>query len=327
MAPEKVIQNLGADVLRLWAASVDYRAEINVSDEILKRNSETYRRLRNTARFMLSNLNGFDPEQHLVKPEEMLSLDRWAVDVTRRTQEEIVKSFDTYQFHHIYQRIHHFCTIEMGSFYLDVIKDRQYTMQADSLARRSAQTAMYHIMEAFVRWIAPILSFTADEIWQYMPGKRNESVFLNTWYEDLAVLPKEELMNADYWDTILQVRNAVNKELENLRNTGALGSGLEANVQLFAEPVLKAQLDALKNELRFALITSGAEVQLADSKMEDKVVTDMPGLWLKVNPVDDQKCERCWHRLEDVGTHTAHPTLCGRCIENVDGKGEVRQYA
>lgn len=327
LPPEKVIQSFGADVLRLWASSVDYRAEINVSDEILTRISDAYRRIRNTARFLLANLNGFDPEKNLVAPENMLALDRWAVDTARRYQEEIIADFDAYQFHQIYQKIHHFCTMELGSFYLDIIKDRQYTTQTDSLARRSAQTALFHIVEALVRWMAPILSFTAEEVWQFIPGKRNESVFLNTWYDNLAALPTSSALNVDFWEQLQQIRSAVNKELEALRNAGKLGSGLEADVQLFLEPKLKQQLEALQNELRFVLITSGATIHLANSHLTDVVKTDFPGLWLKVTPLTYQKCERCWHRRADVGEHKTHPTLCGRCVENVDGVGEVRKFA
>ncbi len=327
MAPEKIIQSLGADVLRLWVASVDYRTEINVSQEILTRTSETYRRLRNTARFFLSNLDGFDPKQHLVNPNEMLALDRWAVDRTRLMQEEILQAYSSYQFHVIYQKIHHFCAVEMGSFYLDIIKDRQYTLQANSSARRSAQTAMFHISEALVRWLAPILSFTAEEIWQFLPGDRNESVFLNTWYTDLAKLEKNEIMNQKFWGTLRQVRDAVNKELEKQRNAGLIGSPLEADVQLYCQPHLKDELDALENELRFVLITSNAEVFLQDTEVEDLVETDVPGLWIKVIPLSFAKCERCWHRREDVGSHEAHPSLCDRCIDNIEGSGETRKYA
>jgi isoleucyl-tRNA synthetase len=327
IAPDKIIQSLGADVLRLWVASMDYRAEVNVSEEILTRTSETYRRIRNTARFLLANLAGFEPEQHCLQPQQMLALDCWAVDKARLIQEEIIKAYDAYQFHIIYQKIHHFCTVELGSFYLDIIKDRQYTTKSDSLARRSAQTAMYHISEALVRWLAPILSFTADEIWQYLPGKSDESVFLTTWYQDLAALAPTANMNQGYWDKIQLIRAAVNKELENQRNAGAIGSPLEADVMLFAEPALKAQLDLLQNELRFVLITSVAEVQLMDSARTDLVATEVSGLWVKVTPLTYQKCERCWHRLPDVGQHKEHETLCGRCIVNVFGEGEVRDFA
>lgn len=327
VAPEKIIQSLGADVLRLWAASVNYQAEVSVSDEIISRTSETYRRIRNTARFLLSNLDGFDPKQHLLKADEMLALDRWAVDRVRLLQADIIKSYDTYQFHQIYQKIHQFCVVEMGGFYLDVIKDRQYTTQANSLARRSAQTAMFHMIEALVRWLAPILSFTAEEIWQYIPGERTASVFLNTWYTDLSALSDAVVMNQSYWEKLRQVRDVVNKELESQRNAGLIGSPLEANVHLYCDAALKKQLDALENELKFVLITSAAEVKLVDSNTSTLVSTEVPGLWLKVTPIDDPKCERCWHRRQDVGTDKTHPGLCGRCIENVDGHGEVRKYA
>ena len=328
IAPEKIIQTLGADILRLWVASIDYRAEINVSEEILTRTSETYRRLRNTARFLLANLAGFDPTKNKVAVQNMLALDRWVINKTRLLQEEIIKAYNAYQFHVIYQKIHHFCAVELGGFYLDIIKDRQYTTQTDSLARRSAQTAMYHIIEAVVRWFAPILSFTAEEIWQYIPGQRNESVFLNTWYADLPRLADDQMMNEAYWEKIRLVRDAVNKELEAERKAGKLGSPLEAEVHLYCDAQLKKQLDLLENELRFVLITSSADVHLANSREPtDVVVTDMPGLSIKVAALTYQKCERCWHRRADVGKDKTHPTLCARCVENIDGNGEMRKYA
>lgn len=327
IAPETIIKSFGADVLRLWVSSIDYKGDIFVSDETFHRISETYRRLRNTARFLLANLNGFDPAIHIVESQQMLALDRWAVDAARRVQEDIIKAYDAYQFHLIYQKIHHFCTIELGSFYLDIIKDRQYTTQTNSIARRSAQTALYHIIEALVRWIAPILSFTAEEIWQHIPGKHNESIFLNEWYPHLAPLSDDDIMNQDYWEKVQHIRNAVNKELENLRNSGQIGSGLEADVKLYVDPQLKTELDMLQNELRFVFITSSAEVHLTHSQVTDVVQTEIPGLGLKVTPVDYQKCERCWHRRADIGANSTHPTLCVRCIENVEGEGEVRQFA
>jgi isoleucyl-tRNA synthetase len=326
IVPESIIKSLGADVLRLWVASMDYRAEINASEEIFLRTSETYRRIRNTARFLLSNISGFDPDKHLVPHRKMLALDRWAVDRAYRLQEEIIKAYDAYQFHLIYQRIHHFCTVDMGSFYLDVIKDRQYTTQRDSLARRSAQTAMFHIIEAMVRWIAPLLTFTAEEIWQFIPGKRNESVFLDTWYKHLFAQAKQDKMDPSYWEKIQRVRDAVNKEIETERNAGKLGSALQADVILYCESNLKAELDVLENELRFVLITSKADVELAPAGHSQGVKTDVPGLWVTVNASTNLKCERCWHRCSDIGKDSAHPTLCERCIVNVEGKGEIRKY-
>jgi isoleucyl-tRNA synthetase len=327
IAPEEIIKSMGADVLRLWVASIDYRGEIYVSNEILTRTSDTYRRLRNTARFLLANLAGFDPDKHLVATDEMLALDRWVVDKARLLQEEMIQAYNAYQFHLIYQKVHQFCSIDLGSFYLDIIKDRQYTTKEDSLARRSTQTAMYHIIEALVRWLAPILSFTAEEIWQYIPGKRNESVFLNTWYPNLAQLDDESLMNQAYWDDVRKVRDAVNKEIENLRNAGKLGAPLEAKVHLYCDPGLKIKLDALENELRFVLITSGADVHLLNAHSPDAIATEVPGMSVKVEPLDVPKCERCWHRRSDVGKNPEFPTLCIRCVENVDGDGEIRKYA
>lgn len=327
ISPDTIIKSFGADVMRLWVSSIDYSSDIFVSDETLTRASETYRRLRNTSRFLLANLAGFDPEKHLVPQDKMLALDRWAVNKARLVQQEIIQAYDTYQFHLIYQKIHQFCSMDMGSFYLDIIKDRQYTTQENSLARRSTQTALFHIIEALVRWLAPILSFTAEEIWQHIPGKRNESVFLNTWYTGLAVLSDDAVMNAGYWEKLRLVRDAVNKELENQRAAGKLGAPLEGAAYLYCDAELKAQLDKLENELRFVLITSSAEVHLADSHVPDGVATDVPGLWVRVERVVDEKCERCWHRSADIGKNPSHPTLCLRCVENIDGKGEERRYA
>ena len=328
IAPDDIIKKLGADILRLWVSSTDYRAEINVSDEILTRTSETYRRLRNTARFLLANIDGFDPERHMVKPDEMLSLDRWVVDQARLLQEDIIKAYDAYQFHVIYQKIHHFCSVELGGFYLDIIKDRQYTTKTEGLPRRSAQTAMFHIVEALVRWIAPILSFTAEEIWQYLPGKRSESVFLATWYQDLPGLDAHVEMNKAYWEKIRLIRDAVNKEIEAQRNAGKIGSALEASVEVYCDANMKQALDKLENELRFVFITSGASVHLANPSLPTgAVATDVPGLYVRVESIDDPKCERCWHRRAEVGSNAAHPTLCSRCVENIDGMGEVRKYA
>jgi isoleucyl-tRNA synthetase len=327
IAPEEVIQTLGADILRLWVASVDYRTEISASKEILARTSESYRRIRNTARFLLANLHGFDPAQHAVLPEDMLMLDRWVLDKARLIQESILEAYDTYQFHLIVQKLHHFCVTDLGGFYLDIIKDRQYTMQTNSRGRRSAQTALFHIAHALVRWMAPIISFTAEEIWQSLPGKREASVLLTHWYTDLPKLDSDEVMNHAYWDKIRLVRDAVNKEIENQRNAGKIGSALEAQVYLYCAPHLQQQLDQLEDELRFVLITSFAKVIPEHAGPVDAVVTEVPGLALKIEPTTDQKCERCWHRREDVGVDEAYPGLCGRCVLNVGGEGEVREFA
>lgn len=328
VAPEKVINSLGADILRLWVASTDYRAEIAVSDEILKRMAEAYRRIRNTTRFLLANLHDFDPAKNLVAAKDMLALDRWVVERASLLQTEIKKAYDDYQFHLIYQKLHNFCVNELGGFYLDIIKDRQYTMQKDSRGRRSAQTALYHIAEAMVRWFAPILSFTAEEIWHYLPGKRAESVLLSTWYE----LPKVEKDKDRNWDLIIQVRDAVNKEIEKFRGEGKIGSALEAEVELYCESGsnLDKILRSLKNELRFVLITSEARVLSWVDRSSDAIEISLADKFaVKVIAIAETKtkCARCWHRRDDVGKHAEHPDICGRCVENVDGKGEERFFA
>ncbi|MGY6216668.1 isoleucine--tRNA ligase [Methylolobus aquaticus] len=328
VAPQKVVQNLGADVLRLWVAATDYRGEMNVSDEILKRTSDVYRRLRNTARYLLSNLNGFDPARDLLPPDQLLALDRWAIDRTLQLQGEIIAAYESFQFHLVYQKAHTFCSIDLGSFYLDVLKDRQYTCRADSVARRSAQTAMFHIAEALTRWLAPITSFTADEIWRHLPGERGPSVFLETWYEGLYPLDPDSGMNADFWEFVLRVREAVSKELEILRVRGEIGSSLDAEVECIVDAPGFERLSRLGDELRFLLLTSYASV-IPDSATESspRLPTDVPGLELNLKKSEHAKCVRCWHHRHDIGTHPDHPELCGRCVENVAGAGEIRHYA
>jgi isoleucyl-tRNA synthetase len=327
VAPQQVVGSLGADILRLWVAATDYRGEMSVSAEILKRIADSYRRLRNTARYLLANLNGFDPTLHRVAPEDMLALDRWAVDRAFQLQEELLKAYEEYNFHLIYQRVHNFCAVDMGAVYLDIIKDRQYTTPADSRARRSAQTAMFHIAEALVRWLAPVLSFTADEIWRYLPGKRGASVFLTTWYEGLTPLAEDAPLGRAFWDTLLTVREAVAKELERVRVEGRIGSSLDAEIDLYGEEGLYHTLSRLEDELRFVLITSYARVHLAAKRPAQAVETEIPGLWAVVSPSSYPKCVRCWHRREDVGNHSTHPELCGRCVENIEGAGERRAFA
>ena len=326
VAPQKVIKNLGADIIRLWVAGSDYRYEMTVSDEILKRTSDSYRRIRNTSRFLLANLDGFDPAQHQVAPESMLALDRWAVDCALQLQEEIVAAYRDYQFHTIYQKIQKFCVTDMGGFYLDIIKDRQYTAQTDSLARRSAQTAMYHIVEALVRWLAPILSFTADEIWEHIPGERSEAVFLETWYDGLFALDGEGDFDSEFWNEMIAVRSAVSKHLEDARKAGAIGSALNAEVDLYCGEKLYQQIAKLEDELHFVFITSYARLHTVTDRPERAVATDVPGLSLIITPSDDEKCTRCWHHQADVGSHTEHPEICGRCVENVAGSGELRRF-
>lgn len=325
VTPQEVMDKFGGDILRLWVGSSDYTGEIAVSDEIFKRAADSYRRIRNTARFLLANLNGFDPKRDMVPAEQMIVLDRWAVACALQAQEEIKHSYDNYQFHEVVQRIMRFCSIEMGSFYLDIIKDRQYTTKADSIARRSCQTALYHIAEALVRWIAPILSFTADEIWQYLPGKRSEFVFMEEFYNGLFALADDEAMNDAYWQEVLKVRAEVNRVLEQARNDKVIGAALAAEVTLYANPHYSNLLAKLGDELRFVLITSKAEVKpLADA---DVAEGELSGLAVKVVASQAEKCPRCWHYSDTVGQNSEHPHLCSRCVENVAGEGETRQFA
>jgi isoleucyl-tRNA synthetase len=327
VAPQAVMKELGADILRLWVAATDYRGEMSVSNEILNRTSDGYRRLRNTARFLLSNLDGFDPGQHCVAPADLLALDRWVVDRAHQLQDEVKSAYENYQFQQIYQKIHHFCVNDLGGFYLDIIKDRQYTAKTDSLARRSAQTAMLHVLEALTRWLAPIISYTTDEIWSYMPGERSESVFLETWYTGLFKLDANSAMNREFWQQVMIVRSAVSKELEKSRTKGDIGSALNAEIELYCNADFFTVLNQLAGELHFIFMTSNASVIAEEFASEDAIETDLAGVKLKVIVSEHKKCVRCWHQRYDVGEHADHPELCGRCIENVLADGEHRQYA
>jgi isoleucyl-tRNA synthetase len=327
VAPKDVMNKLGADILRLWVASTDYTGEVAVSDEILKRSADAYRRIRNTARFFLANLNGFNPETDLVAPEEMVALDRWAVGRAMEAQEEIIKAYDEYNLHGVTQRLMQFCSVEMGSFYLDVIKDRQYTAKQGGHAQRSCQTALYYIVEALVRWMAPIMSFTADEIWNEMPGQRDKFVFTGEWFEGLFGLADDEVLNDEFWAEIQQVRGAVNKLLELARKDKVIGGSLQAEITLHANETLAAKLNTLEDELRFVLLTSKADVAIADSMPEGAQETDVEGLFVTVNASEAAKCDRCWHHVADVGTIEGHEEVCGRCVTNVSGEGEERKFA
>jgi len=327
VAPQSVMKDLGADVLRLWVAATDYRGEMTVSDEILRRTSDGYRRLRNTARFLLSNLDDFDPAKDRVDSKDLLALDRWVMDRAFALQEEVKTAYETYQFQHIYQKVHHFCVIDLGGFYLDIIKDRQYTAKADGLARRSAQTAMYHVLEALTRWLAPIISYTADEIWQYLPGERSESVFLETWYQGLVELDDDSAFNREFWQKVMAVRAAVGKELKKSRAKGDIGSSLNAELELYCNAEFFDVLKQLSNELHFIFIVSNASVIAEHNAPEEAIQTEIDGIKLKVVVSEHDKCVRCWHQRPDVGKQAEHPELCGRCVENVAGDGEHRHYA
>lgn len=328
VSPQKVMNNLGADIIRLWVASADYSGEMTVSDEILKRTADSYRRIRNTARYLLSNLDDFDPANDMVAVNNLLPLDRWALDRAYHLQQDILAAYESYQFHVIYQKLHNFCANEMGSLYLDITKDRQYTMQTDSLGRRSSQTAMYHILEAMVRWMAPILSFTADELWGYLPGERNESVLLNLWSDELAPLAQNTDFDLVFWNQVFSVREVVSKELENQRNAGKIKGGLTAEISLFVDDSLLALLSKLEDELKFVLITSKVTLHsLDDEAAEQAVSTSMPGVLVSIKAAEYERCDRCWHQVSSVGQNPEHPELCSRCVDNIEGDGELRRFA
>lgn len=328
MLPAEVVGTMGADVLRLWAASTDHTNEVNVSKEILQRSADAYRRIRNTARFMLSNLDDFDPNRDLLPFDELVELDRWALQYAARLQQDIVTAYERFHFQTVFQLMHNFCSIEMGSFYLDIIKDRLYTVKADVKARRSAQTTLYHLIEALVRWMAPILSFTAEEIWQHMPASveitRSASVFLSNWYTQFpAVIETEQ----GFWAWFMSLRDEVNKALERYRQEGQLGSALEAEVTLYVSPEHLSALRRLGDELRFGLITSGASVEPLEQAPNAALSTGLDNVRLSIKVSQAAKCVRCWHRRHDVGLESDHPGLCVRCVSNVTGLGEERQYA
>ncbi|REC94552.1 isoleucine--tRNA ligase [Kushneria indalinina] len=327
VAPQEVMDKLGADILRLWVSSTDYSGEMAVSDEILKRTADVYRRIRNTSRFLLSNLNGFDPERDMVALEDMIALDRWVIDRAALLQTRIQKAFEEYRFRDVYQQVHDFCARDLGGFYLDIIKDRQYTTQADSLARRSCQSALYHVIEALSRWIAPILSFTAEEIFEHIPGERGDSVLLETWYEGLATLPEDATMGRAFWDRVIEVKQAVNKQLEDARNEGVIKGALDSEVTLYVDDELHALLARFEDELRFVLITSEATLAPLGEGGEARA-TELDGLKVDIRLSEFDKDERSWERRADVGANPDYPTLSARSIANLpDGPGEVRRYA
>ena len=314
--PQDIMKTLGADILRLWIASADYSNEMSLSQEILKRNADAYRRLRNTARFLLSNLNGFDPARDLVAPADMVALDRWIVHRAFEVQEKIKAAYDRYDFAEIVQALLNFCSVDLGSLYLDVTKDRLYTMREDSRGRRSAQSAMYRIAEAFVRWIAPVLSFTADEMWGYLPGERNGNVLFATWYDGLAPLPADAALNAADFDQLLALREQVAKVLEPMRANGLIGAALEAEIAVSVNAATAAKWQPLADELRFFFISGDVTVSEVSA---DEV-------FVLATPTTKAKCVRCWHHRADVGAHAEHPELCGRCVSNIDGAGETREW-
>ena len=314
VSPQSVINNMGADILRLWVASTDYTSEMKISDQILKRNADTYRRIRNTARFLLSNLNDFDPKTNQQKVEDLVLLDQLAIQRLAILNEQIMNEYNNYSFHKIIQLLHNFCVNDMGGFYLDILKDRLYTMPSNSFGRRSAQTALYLIAESLTRWIAPILSFTAEEIWKHMPEREVESVFLSEWLD----LPKFE-SDID-WDQLNQINAIALKALEVARDNGEIGSSLDAHLIISVDQETHDLLNQFSEELRFLFITSSVDLQLDDALDSNQDIS------VTVKKSDAEKCGRCWHRQESVGDSDEHPEICARCISNISDSPEVRSF-
>ncbi|MBP7371097.1 MAG: class I tRNA ligase family protein, partial [Arenimonas sp.] len=327
--PQKVIDNLGADVLRLWIAGADYRNEMSVSDEILKRSADGYRRIRNTAKFLLGNLAGFDPSRHLLEPENCLLLDQWAMAKARQLHERITDAYNQYDFARVVSSLQNFCSNEMGALYLDVTKDRLYTMQVDSHGRRSAQTAMYAIVHVLVRALTPITSFTAEEIWQQIPGEKTTSVLFSSNAELDVLLPEQGVyLQADnaMMQTLLAMREAVSKVLEPMRANGQIGAALQAEIQVFADTMDFSAYPELEQELRFLFITSSMSIQPLSNAKSFANAVESGAFKIIANVSTHQKCVRCWHYVSSVGLDAHDPELCARCISNVNGKGEFRRY-
>ncbi|HZX28731.1 MAG TPA: isoleucine--tRNA ligase [Telluria sp.] len=321
LAPQKISDTLGADILRLWIASTDYSGELSISDEILKRVTESYRRIRNTLRFLLANTSDFDPAKHAVAIGELFEIDRYAIANLDALQAEMQGHYEVYEFHPVVAKLQNYCSEDLGGFYLDILKDRLYTSGVDSKARRSAQTALWHITQALLRIMAPMLSFTAEEAWAVFAGAEgyqasDETIFTQTWWKMPEVADRETLL-AKY-ATLMEVRAAVTKQLEEVRMSGAIGSSLQAELTIKAHGAKYAQLTSLGEDLKFVFITSQAKVEEVGSEAEEAVM---------VTPSSDAKCERCWHYRADVGSHADHPGLCGRCFANLFGGGEKRSFA
>ncbi len=313
--PQDICNKLGADMLRLWIASTDYSGEISLSEEILKRVTDSYRRIRNTLRFLLANIADYEHAKHALPVAQWLEIDRYALALAQKLQDEVKADYERYEFHSIAQKLQAFCSEALGGFYLDILKDRLYTAGKDSLARRSAQNALYHITHALVRLMSPVLSFTGEEVWAVLSGKDDVSVFEGQWYG----LPDHQMDVATMgaWQDIRNVRELVNKKLEEQRAVGAIGSALQAEVDVFAGKATFELLSRLSDDLCFVFITSRANAHLREGgELEIKVV-----------PSTHTKCDRCWHYREDVGSDAAHPALCGRCVSNLHGSGEARRYA
>ncbi|MDB4237921.1 isoleucine--tRNA ligase [Gammaproteobacteria bacterium] len=313
VSPQKVWDSLGADILRLWVASADFRSEMVASDEILKRVSDQYRRIRNTFRFILGNLNDFDESKKIVF-EDQIELDKWIVLETSKLQEDVLQLYESYSYHNVVQKIHNFCVNELGGIYLDIVKDRLYTCKDSSLARQSCQTSLNYVLNTMVRLTAPILSFTSEEIWQTHPSLKgqNESIFLSKYFESKQ--EGECVISSSDWARIFEIKDIANQSIERLRNENKLKGSLDSNVIISANEEDKSILDKLGPELHFVFISSQASV------------TDGDTLSIQIDQISDEKCTRCWHRDSTVGESKDHPEICSRCEENIDQLGESRSF-
>jgi len=318
IAPQKIFDTLGADILRLWVALTDYSGELTISDEILKRVVESYRRIRNTLRFLLANIADFDAGKHALPVEQWLEIDRYALALARNLQDELQQNYKDYEFHLVAQKLQTFCSEDLGGFYLDILKDRLYTAGENSKARRSAQNALYHITHSLVRLMAPVLSFTGEEVWTTLAGNDEVSVFEQQWYA-LPDLPDSDgAQLVQNWATICAWRAKANKQIEEVRAAGHIGQSLAAEMDIYAAGNDFDLLSRLGDDLRFVFITSRATVHRAASEAEQRIV---------VTPSTHTKCERCWHYRADVSSDSSHPILCSRCVSNLFGEGEARRYA
>ncbi len=321
LAPQKISDSLGAEILRLWVASTDYSGELSISDEILKRVVEAYRRIRNTLRFILSNVSDFDLAQS-VAPDDLVEIDRYALALTAQWQKSIEADLERFEFHPVVAKLQNFCSEDLGAFYLDILKDRLYTTAPKSHARRSAQTALFHIGQALLRVMAPILSFTAEEAWPLFDKKRfaeeGETIFTQTYYA--MPLSKDSDALLTKWQSVRDARAVVLKELESLRAAGSIGASLQGEVEVHAAGELLNVLSSIGNDLKFVTITSHAGLHQLDNAADSE-------LKVTVKPSAHTKCERCWHYMPDVGQHTEHPSICGRCISNLSGAEEDRRFA
>ena len=309
VAPQQISEKMGAEIIRLWCAATDYSGDLGIDDKILARVVDGYRRIRNTLRFLLANVSDFDPAKDTVPADQLLEIDRYALSRAAELQADILAHYEVYEFHPVVAKLQVYCSEDLGAFYLDVLKDRLYTTAPKSLARRSAQTALWQITHAMLRWMAPFLSFTAEEAWQVFGT--SESIFMET-YSDLGT-PDAALLTK--WNRIREIRDVVNKDIEALRADGKVGASLQAEVTLTVGADDHALLASLGEDLKFVFITSAIKLVAGDV------------LSTSVEASKHAKCERCWHYREDVGHDTTHPTLCGRCTSNLHGAGEERKVA